>query len=849
MKKRKSGESFSLAWERNSQAVGCDDKKCLSKLLLEDISIRLGHGDHLTSYRKYLSTCMGESFSYHQLADFDSRSTAEQFYLESRPEVEPKFFSINCESDLSRLEKVVGRRIVIIVSNLTKCYKYHDKRVFDQLWPQFKKEEGNFFLYILRSSRNQPHTLYRYVGDDYGSFYKPKISEECFSCPMTMTKTGSCMIDTINKVLNNGLTHSEHEEFCTSKLEFCCEREKVYEACGSREFIIATHVKTKALRKFTRIPRLQTFSILTFIRDSATNTPTGNTPVLCMTSDQYLYILRQPYADAVRSEVAGYYLNREHSSMGAKPKTVDDFVASVKGKPRRKPKALYNQPLCECEGCRKGGQYVNNMSTKGPQTLIKCDLSLLDFVRLFNLDQKFPGIRDKIARASKYSLASFDIETRNYEVHHQPHESLLLLDTAEDSNQSRLPKNVRYVQKILMIGLNDAISLEKEEKAEIFTCIHIENDGSRIFKSVKEVVQDFLSSIERRRDRARREKTKLLSQILEWLETYKRAHFDFYFSSNWQPPSGKRDKEKRERSLFPNPDGYDSQELDGDGDFIMWCDDDKKPKKKGQGKGRKVKRKEEYIIESWKNGLFGKFEYFLRRLLDTFLVQSFNGSNFDNILLHNYIVTCLKEKGYKGKIFVQRQGSSIRRISISRLIFNDVKLLLSGGFSLDSFCRTCNLPITKGIFPFWLLRSNDEDLANFLSQPCLPESASSWTDPTFELRKKPFQQQEVDEAVSTFACKGGEHENVYRYLRHYLEKDTDLLLMASLKYFTKLESELDVNYVAELKLTIPSLANKACQLYLTRNKYIGFFFPNNCRIYSVRYATMQSRLTVKKITF
>ena len=229
------------------------------------------------------------------------------------------------------------------------------------------------------------------------------------------------------------------------------------------------------------------------------------------------------------------------------------------------------------------------------------------------------------------------------------------------------------------------------------------------------------------------------------------------------------------------------------------------------------------IQRAWSQSLLGLLEARLHALCRGFYVFGFNASSFDNIILCSRLVTLAKQRGYRS-VGMQREGSSIRFLTVDGIRLCEAKRLACPGTSLASLGRACELDVAKGIFPFDLFTH-----LSFLDEPQLPPDASSWKS-ALASHKNPTQA-EVDAARSFYVASG--FETVGHYLRHYLSLDCLVLLRSLDAMHTRYYEILGLSFVESRKLTVSSLANTGAQTWLARRKRPGAFVCNHARIYGV----------------
>ena len=236
------------------------------------------------------------------------------------------------------------------------------------------------------------------------------------------------------------------------------------------------------------------------------------------------------------------------------------------------------------------------------------------------------------------------------------------------------------------------------------------------------------------------------------------------------------------------------------------------------------------IQRAWSQSLLGLLEARLHALCRGFYVFGFNASSFDNIILCSRLVTLAKQRGYRS-VGMQREGSSIRFLTVDGIRLCEAKRLACPGTSLASLGRACELDVAKGIFPFDLFTH-----LSFLDEPQLPPDASSWKS-ALASHKNPTQA-EVDAARMFYDASG--FQTVGHYLRHYLSLDCIVLLRSLDAMHTRYYDILGLSFVESRKLTVSSLANTGAQTWLARRKRPGAFVCNHARIYGVSFVVVSS---------
>jgi hypothetical protein len=230
------------------------------------------------------------------------------------------------------------------------------------------------------------------------------------------------------------------------------------------------------------------------------------------------------------------------------------------------------------------------------------------------------------------------------------------------------------------------------------------------------------------------------------------------------------------------------------------------------------------IEQAWDNNIFGILEKRLNHLCKVFNVFALNAEAFDLILLYAKIICYCKSQGPGREVSIQKEGAKIRYLKIGSIRLTDIKRLLAGGTSLDSFGKMCGLDIQKSIFPFEKFTSRD-----YLSEPCLPSDAQDWAS-RLNPEKSPTQK-EVDEALKQFreekmSCVGD-------FLKKYLLLDVKILLRSIVAMAETYYKILKIDFTDSGLFTVSSLASLGAAHYLARNKKPAMFHCQHARTYRV----------------
>ena len=847
----------------SSVVLGRSSTKCLEKILLESLS-----PDEEASfvYRKYLANTVS-FYTAHRSISLLGERELDLFYGGADPLSQPKYFSFFSGGDLSKLESCLGVRIVIVSlfvdkrrrANKWEWQKVHDQRIYDLCRPNSDSAK-TIFSYILSRSeadwvlkRAAPTSLHPTLES---FFYTPLKAERIFACSAhgisLLSETG-CWLSTLASAMQVPLPSSHaHTNDCGSLVRLLAlKKEKLRCLMDNQNLvlILASHLRSsvRAKARVMRLVKNNMFAVLKEVSNPGEECE-SRVPVVSVLADPPgMYLLAEPFAQAVRSgrqQQTSRPPIRRRSDLKRKPNSKDSSKVATKKAAKDQPnKVTFDARLCKCEGCLEGKKYDKNMSATGPQALYKSEMSLTDLLRMCGkLDSK---AEKDLERAGNFSIASFDIETFARQLDLSAGNEDLNFEQRKFSSRA-IPRQVEATQEIGLIGFQDYRMMLDSEPVQIF-----EHDPDR----PKAVVAKFLESVLERRLEAVALKTGILSELISWVEEYKKAHFSFFVDHGFIFPV-----ETEEQTSSASATNFGTDESDSPDSSDYGSDDDapsefdslaefpsidaeyrakqaqllaKERRAFSSSTGRSaaafVKAKEKKatrkIEVAWKSSLFGKVEARLLRLAQAYYVWAINGSSFDFVLLCGQLSVFAKERQV-GSVSVQKEGSKLRWLRMAGVRFCEIQHLLFPGTSLASLAKTCNLKIAKGIFPFEKFTS-----MCFLDQHKLPEKVEEWKsrlNPT-----KGPSQQEVDEALALFEEK--KFENVGDYLRHYLVLDVSILLQCVVAMELEYTKILGLDFIEVGKITVSSLSAAGAQAFLARGKKAGQFSPNHSRLYAVSF--------------
>jgi hypothetical protein len=774
----------------------------------------------LLAYKAYLANTVSFTVSHKTVSLLD-KGGLEEFYVEDEPLIEPKYLDVFTGRDLAKLEDCLNRRAIVYVKHgLGSASELvaHDYRVLDLAFPPSSPRKPPVILCLVKVGR---------AGRDWDLYQLPSSSPVSNGAELyysrRLIKSDGCLVDSLSSLLASRIEH-EHGSWCR-ELGLLLARGE--EWCRQTDFVLVCHLRSqpRARPRNMRDPKNNVFGMLAVYNSG--NSPILSLPVVSVTGDKSLCLLEQRYADSVLKVEARI----------RNPKS-QPFPPPADALSYREPAAAKEKPkvACPCSPCQESLRFLAGMSANGPQTLVKTRLSLFDLLRLLGkLDAQTEAL---VRRACSLSVGAFDVESVATPISLAGDEDLAFPPGETSELHTPIPRRIHAVHEPVLIGFQDKLMLDREKKPLIFG----HSDEAR----PRGLEEDFLAALRHARDTAVREKYKLLSGLLEWVEHYKEAHFKFFQTQGMVP-----------EDYFASQ-GWEESPSDGgmDGDYFSDEDDDyceepaaKRPKggatqrqewekqlrdkfPDGDDEGLKAEKQLAQVEISWRWCIFGQLEAALHGLANNYQVFAFNGEGFDLVILAGRLATLAKEQKLR-KVAMNRDGGRVRWIKFGGIVLSEIKRLVSPGTSLAALAKTYNLEESKGIFPWDLFTS-----VSYLETKRLPADAASWVsalNPTHAPT-----QQEVDEVQRLYDSSG--FECVGDYLRHYLSLDVVILLKAIISMENDYYQALGLDFVELRKTTVSSLSHCGAQHFLARNKRIGHFFPNHARMYSVSFLFFESCL-------
>ena len=550
--------------------MGSSETKHPAKILLEHLD---PGGQHLDCYRLYLKTTVSFNVA-HRCVSLLSPKMLSKFYLETEPLKAPKYFDFFDDQNLSKLENALQKRLVVLMRGCgTDTWdKVHDKRVYDLLKVRCGGASDNTAAAAAAAAAaavdpnaTSWQVLYFVVEHNDASFwelyeltsprdirtYGQLLSEESFYDPKTMrmplvlgkgNRSSSsssisvfCLHQALTQVLGvtrgqRQLDQHQHSPACLSlrELVFAKSKNDVAREVGV-EFVLASHLRCKPLtRARTRkLPINNVFGVHAVYAFSEGSLGIEAMPVVCVTHNLRFYRLLEPYATSVRlGQTRRRHPKHESfpgSAQGLKLKSLKELTGREEGGGGGPYVHHHQVDTCPCTGCKNAKDFEHNMSPDGPQRPFKTDLSSFDLFRL--LGKFSPKVEADLLNVCRLSVASFDVESVATPLADQVGNEDLNFEP-ETLSDRRLPRQVQAVHLPCRIGFSDQLRMDTDRPTLIFR-YDPENPD--------QMVADFIEAIFEHRDAATTIKYGVLHPYFEWLERYKRAHFEFYQRKGWLP--------------------------------------------------------------------------------------------------------------------------------------------------------------------------------------------------------------------------------------------------------------------------------------------------------------------------
>ncbi len=222
---------------------------------------------------------------------------------------------------------------------------------------------------------------------------------------------------------------------------------------------------------------------------------------------------------------------------------------------------------CNCQSCLDWRKYQPNMSPIGPQCLYKINFDVFFYLKLFKLDTAHN--REALQECIKLSCCAMDIESVTVNLSKdkkRPPPSCPVPDASPQSSAARRPNRIESSSSSSSSSSEDLTSSESEEggpvreaaapferisktaradpQGEEWCCLQrplvigsMDNtnpgqpDYFRVrggLEGVQEAVDSYVRHLMELQQRTSARKTVLLAELLEFCQTYRAAHVDFF---------------------------------------------------------------------------------------------------------------------------------------------------------------------------------------------------------------------------------------------------------------------------------------------------------------------------------
>lgn len=819
-----------------------------SKQLIEIYAKVLGTTP-LDVYRTYLLRTLDLGLSHSNLANMTD-DLLKQFYRHEKEDLYPKSLNFFHIDDLSRFEASLSVSFVIWMrEERSKEWKrFYDKRVYDQLLDGGARREVKAFT--LSRDKNKVWSL-----QETDMMISAGLLESKFM--RKSARVSPCFVRALRYLLQEEEEEKDEREMEEEEykdiIDLLVQPTRFFHVV-KHEFILVSHIHSNVKR--AKIPHQ--FETLAIVTDpSKRKAAWDQIKVIALTTDGVLYLMREEMTYLVRQFPSRKNIQREH---------LLDFAPEEKKKKKKgsdqttmEPTALTPLQLgCiglppgfnegggvsavnddtggaktksdgkNCTACLEHLQaWGRNMSQNGPSRLYKTALTAFDFLKIFGLQDKH---EKALIRACQISLAAMDAESVTLRLHEGKKDGFL--DTSHyhhSISQTRVPSEKFARQLPVLLGFTDVLSLEEEGGGGGCDIIMLPSNDAQDGPSFQSFIGEFLDLIEKRQKRAQQEKEALLKPLFDWLEPYKKGHFQFFNSrgiNDRQEGGGGRQQVSTEtglhkRKLLGIPRG--KSKMIKKARFVIGhaaklqqsCNKPKAAKRKGEMKP---------ALQAWKHSLWGQFESRLIRLVHSYKVGCFNGARYDYVLLAAHLITHMKNTKPRTKVGMQAPGNAVNSITLGHVKFFECQKMLTPSSSLRTLAKMTQTEEVKGFFPFDRFVSME-----YLQEKKLPSDAADWTS-MLQGGKGPSQL-EVDACLALFELK--KFDNILQYLKYYLNLDVIILVKSMMSLFDTNYELTGIHPLEANKLTLSSFAFHSTQSHLMHDKRIGQFSVNHTLKYGL----------------
>ncbi len=756
--------------------------------------------DHraLLLYRVYLSSTVHFGSNQTTIAMLDNDVLSDLYGCD---EQEPRFLTIfDKGGDLAKLTTILRINLAIYFSvqgesKMTKqgMYKFFDSRLHSSFENNhYENIDRKTYFFLLERGKKIMTDGHLQTISSWLAPYRcnARESESSFMSGIhtSATKNGNCFYKALQTLLNandkrrydwppldnacstlSELCHFLNESVVVKRLKNETRKE------ASQHVIMAYHVATglgKALRS-VKSPKQQSYHILCSFnisydraRDVGKEESDDRPTIICACFPDHLYIPTPPYAQKIAlgcklaesNKLDVKYLRGRGKRVRSNKSEQEEEEEEEEEEVRNREYDMEREEedyaiLCTCSICQRSQRIAHNFDTKHlMQRPYTVALDIPEYLKIFGIENE--ENLERFKTCCDISLAALDVESYTQTIPGAVSDEKVQVQTL---TKLRYDSGIRKVQYPFLFAhldkLDDDENREEGGRVKYFS-ITPEN-------SLKQAVLEYLQYLRERKILAEEKKKALLAPLYAVLEPLKLAHLEYC----------------RERE----DDSYDERQA----------------------------------LDSFYCTLPGKFHRQLDRLVENFLVLTFNGESYDFPLLIAPMAGAVSQLKPPARLSFQRMGNKIRSITLTGkesrytgLAFRDVCHLCDRSGSLARLAEMTDLTETKGLVPWGQITSLED-----LNRPAFNWNRKEWVN---DLTGEKPPQKDIDEARRIFEEK--KMTSVLSYIHYYLEKDVRLLLQASTRLFQVFYNLLGSMIVDCRKTTIASLANFSVNLNNFRKK-------------------------------
>lgn len=541
--------------------------RCLSKALLNCVSGGRDDEAGFSIYHRYMNeaSLIDVDVSFSGLSRFgrlDRRIIADLQYKLHDPQAEPAHWTIFSKDDVARLGNLYKLRFVIYAYTplasetiparvpdnywLNKCAAnegrlalVHDFRGVEQRRP------GELFGVVLTT--RTPHRLFKVSSGQLelldahthvGFARQPGPPRDA---AVNVADCNNDYLEAVYRLLQRPLDERERGSvptFSSMRQIVECNRHQLFHHLGQP--VMLCHFSRQLGRSFmSGRPAAATRQLFTTLAiatelsepdcfDDFADHATPDTTVIAVYAERYLCLVNE----ATRLEILMHHLdtkglaeklsNRSDLS-GVRKRLPREIVVEAKRSRVAKMKRSFTRRLpqiCKCFVCTTP-QYRSNMAPSGPERLCTVPYSASDLLDMLGaLDDKAKGL---LKRVVDLSIAAMDIESSTLDVDLAgPHPGERV--QFEEFGGPVLSGYIYKTQRPIMIGHTDTLSRERGE-----TWFDLVKDDTP--KAVYDMMARYWLHVTKLQRKARDEKTRLCSELLELVNLYKSAFLKF--SEEW----------------------------------------------------------------------------------------------------------------------------------------------------------------------------------------------------------------------------------------------------------------------------------------------------------------------------